>query len=334
LPNELADVSVRVEFDGDEEPDYVYWVNKNEFKNEVFSHPLFVGERVKVDLRLPLGYKVANWTVNGTLTEDPSTTMTIDSASAEGTDIQVLLTKDEEFKIPRLFINEVCASNGATLDEFGSAPDWIEIYNASDKDINLGGLFISDDLTNLRKFRIADSVPALTTVPARGYISLWADKETEQGVTHLGFELPKGRSQTIVLSKEVDGNLVTIDSVSYLPHENGESFARVSYYPESIWNVTSKPTFAKENRFPLTDVENFVSETTSVLAYVNPATEELFIVNTENGSPFWIVEGNGKVVSSGTWNGDGIDISKVSKGLFVLVINNGKQNIGIKLIKR
>jgi hypothetical protein len=119
-----------------------------------------------------------------------------------------------------------------------------------------------------------------------------------------------------------------------LPHENGESFARVSYYPESIWNVTSKPTFAKENRFPLSDVEKFVSETTSVLAYINPATEGLFIVNAENGSPFWIVEGNGKVVSSGTWNGDGIDISKVSKGLFVLVINNGKQNIGIKLIKR
>jgi hypothetical protein len=64
------------------------------------------------------------------------------------------------------------------------------------------------------------------------------------------------------------------------------------------------------------------------------ATEELFVVNAEYGSLFWIVEGNGKVVSSGTWNGDGIDISKVSKGLFVLVINNGRQNIGIKLIKR
>lgn len=252
------------------------------------------------------------------------------------TEIKAVFEKDENYKPAEtpLYINEVCASNNVFADEAYEDEDWIEIYNASDKDINLGGLFISDDLTNLRKFRIADSVPALTTVPARGYISLWADKETEQGVTHLGFELPKGRSQTIVLSKEVDGNLVTIDSVSYLPHENGESFARVSYYPESIWDITSKPTFAKENRFPLTDVEKLVSETTSVLAYINPATEELFIVNAENGSPFWIVEGNGKVVSSGTWNGDGIDISKVSKGLFVLVINNGGQNVGIKLIKR
>jgi hypothetical protein len=254
----------------------------------------------------------------------------------ENTEIKAVFEKDESYKPTEtpLYINEVCASNNVFVDEVYEDEDWIEIYNASDNDIDLGGLFISDDLTNLRKFRIADSVPALTTVPARGHISLWADKETEQGVTHLGFELPKGRSQTIVLSKEVDGNLVTIDSVSYLPHENGESFARVSYYPESIWNVTSKPTFAKENRFPLTDVENFVSETASVLAYVNPATEKLFVVNAEYGSLFWIVEGNGKVVSSGTWNGDGIDISKVSKGLFVLVINNGRQNIGIKLIKR
>ena len=34
-------------------------------------------------------------------------------------------------------------------DEDGDAPDWIEIYNPTDNDIDLGGYFLSDDANNL-----------------------------------------------------------------------------------------------------------------------------------------------------------------------------------------
>lgn len=43
-------------------------------------------------------------------------------------------------------INEFVSSNGSTLaDEDGDQPDWIEIYNPTDQDIDLAGWFLSDD---------------------------------------------------------------------------------------------------------------------------------------------------------------------------------------------
>ncbi len=226
LTNELADVTVRVEFDGDETPDYVYWVNKNEFKNEVFSQPLFVGERVKVELRLPLGYKVANWTINGTLTEDPSTTMIIDSASAKGTDIQVLLTKDEEFKIPRLFINEVCASNGTTLDEFGSAPDWIEIYNSEAYDVDLAGMVVKNVTAGAKS-----TIPygsSSSVIPAKGHAVLWADKGKNNGSLHLNFKLNDAIEQKLQLIMPLTTGDTLIDEMTYKLHERNFSYGRVT----------------------------------------------------------------------------------------------------------
>lgn len=226
LKNELADVTVRIEFDGDEEPDYVYWVNKNEFKNEVFNQQLFIGERVKVELRLPIGYKVANWTINGTLTEDPSTTMTIDSASVDGTDIQVLLTKDENFRIPKLFINEVCASNGATLDEFGSAPDWIEIYNSEAYDVDLAGMVIKNVTAGAKS-----AIPygsSSSVIPAMGHAVLWADKGKNVGALHLNFKLNDAIEQKLQLIMPLTTGDTLIDEMTYKLHERNFSYGRVS----------------------------------------------------------------------------------------------------------
>ncbi len=47
-------------------------------------------------------------------------------------------------------INEAMSKNFDSIsDEDGDAPDWIEIYNPTDNDIDLGGYFLSDDANNL-----------------------------------------------------------------------------------------------------------------------------------------------------------------------------------------
>ena len=49
-------------------------------------------------------------------------------------------------------INEVMASNGDTIrDSLGESPDWIELKNVSDDDIDLSGLCLSDGKKNLEK---------------------------------------------------------------------------------------------------------------------------------------------------------------------------------------
>ena len=52
----------------------------------------------------------------------------------------------------------------------------------------------------------------MTTVPSNGYLLLWADNDTSQGILHLGFKL-SGSGESILL-KNVDG-ISIVDSVSF-----------------------------------------------------------------------------------------------------------------------
>jgi len=54
-----------------------------------------------------------------------------------------------------LFINEFMAENKtAVTDEYSEHDDWIEIYNAGPTSVNLGGMYLTDDLSNPTKWMI------------------------------------------------------------------------------------------------------------------------------------------------------------------------------------
>jgi hypothetical protein len=54
-----------------------------------------------------------------------------------------------------LFINEFMAENKTNVtDEFGEHDDWIEIYNAGPAPVDLGGMYLTDDLSNPTKWMI------------------------------------------------------------------------------------------------------------------------------------------------------------------------------------
>ena len=61
-------------------------------------------------------------------------------------------------------INEILANSG-------SAADWIELHNRTQSPIDISGWFLSDDGTNLSKYRI----PAGTILPAGGYVTYYED---------------------------------------------------------------------------------------------------------------------------------------------------------------
>lgn len=78
---------------------------------------------------------------------------------------------------PRLFINEFMASNGETIaDRFGDYSDWIEIYNDEDEPVDMSGMYLTDDLTRPGMWRFPDGV----TIPAKGFILVWADNNPER----------------------------------------------------------------------------------------------------------------------------------------------------------
>lgn len=85
-------------------------------------------------------------------------------------------------------INEVCTKNTRQADkhkEDGQLCDWIELYNQSDNDISLAGWGISD-----RPKKVKHVFAAGVTVPARGFLVLWACGEETTSDKNGGVSLP------------------------------------------------------------------------------------------------------------------------------------------------
>ncbi|HBR86313.1 MAG TPA: hypothetical protein DEA65_00515, partial [Candidatus Marinimicrobia bacterium] len=77
--------------------------------------------------------------------------------------------------------NEIMSSNGATIyDEDGDTPDWIELYNSGDNNINLNGHGITDDPSDPFKWVF----PNIEISP-QDYILLFAsEKDRREWVPH------------------------------------------------------------------------------------------------------------------------------------------------------
>ncbi|MEJ2494195.1 MAG: lamin tail domain-containing protein [Ignavibacteriaceae bacterium] len=85
-----------------------------------------------------------------------------------------LLTANNFAQTPHIFINEFLASNLTTnpdMVDFDDFSDWIELYNDETSAVDIGGFYITDDLTQPMKWQI----PANTIIPAKGYFLIWAD---------------------------------------------------------------------------------------------------------------------------------------------------------------
>ena len=77
-------------------------------------------------------------------------------------------------------INEIVSSNGIMLyDEDGDTPDWIELYNIGDQEINLNGYGITDDPENLSKWIF----PSIVIEPNNFLLIFASNKNRKEIVT-------------------------------------------------------------------------------------------------------------------------------------------------------
>ncbi len=112
-----------------------------------------------------------------------------------------------------IFINEFMASNDQTIaDENDEFDDWVEIYNADTIPFDLGGKYVTDDLSEPDKWQIPTTNPRLTTVPAGGYLIIWFDGDEDQGELHVSPKL--GGSGEQIGLYDADGS-TPIDTLSY-----------------------------------------------------------------------------------------------------------------------
>ena len=130
----------------------------------------------------------------------------------------------------RVFINEWMADNTGVLADpaDGDYEDWFELYNPEAEAVDLGGCYLTDNLTNKAQFLI----PAGTVIRAQGYLLAWADGETGQNSTnrpdlHVSFKLDKAGEALGLFAP--DGT--PIDAVTFGPQTNNVSEKR---YPDKM----------------------------------------------------------------------------------------------------
>ena len=87
-------------------------------------------------------------------------------------------------------INEILAANSKAIQDLeGEYDDWIELYNAGDMPVDIGGMYLTDDLADPTKWQVPADNPATTTIAAHGYFLIWADGDTADRGLHASFKL-------------------------------------------------------------------------------------------------------------------------------------------------
>ncbi len=147
-----------------------------------------------------------------------------------------------------LFVNEILATNIQALpDEQGEYDDWFELYNASDDSVNIGGLCFTDNENTPCRWQLPLHFPAKTTLPPYGFLLLWADGQTEQGLLHTNFKLSAGGERVAVYQRVGTGyvereNLVfgqQSPDISWGRYPDGSADTRMMYPTPSATNVSS-----------------------------------------------------------------------------------------------
>ena len=115
-------------------------------------------------------------------------------------------------------INEVMTSNkGAVPDETGDFPDWIEVYNNTDSDLDISGFGLTDELISAAKW----TFPEGSVLPARGYLVVFCSGDPTRGKMHTPFKL--SASDEVILS---NASGKAVDSITLKPVTSGYSLGR------------------------------------------------------------------------------------------------------------
>lgn len=174
-------------------------------------------------------------------------------------------------------INEVSAANSIYINDSYKKNDWIELINTTDADINIAGMYISDNVKKPNKYQVPTNNAALNTIiPAHGYKIIWCDKLDNKTDIHTSFKL-SAEGGDVVISK--DGYQ---DVLTYTAHTGVQTFGR---YPDGANDtyLMNIPTISKANRLgsyderyiepePIPDdIRTYTKEGGLTIAYVGGA---------------------------------------------------------------
>ena len=233
----------------------------------------------------------------------------------------------------QLVINEFMASNDSWAipgeipgDEF---PDWIEIYNTGDADIDMAGWYATDDLSDLIQWQFPFDMPELTVVPAQGYLLLLCDKlDTINGALHTNFKL-SGSAEELAISQD---GVTIIDGYTYcedgcdLPSPGTDNSAGRNGDGAGLWIVylidsDFEPSPGTANDFVVSVNSISKADFTPLSVYPNPTTGSEVDFNKNVNIQIYNLTGQmlfaDKHVSR-------LDVSQFNSGLYLIQTDEGE----------
>lgn len=149
-----------------------------------------------------------------------------------------------EQSIHPVCINEVSGSNDSYVNEYGKKGDWVELYNTTDEEIDIEGMFLSDKVDNPFKYQISKAGTSVKTIiPAHGHLLVWCDNlASTASALHAPFKV-SGQGGVILLTA---ADRSWTDALAYGAHDAN---ATVGRFPDGTKEVylMDHPTIAKTN---------------------------------------------------------------------------------------
>ena len=161
-----------------------------------------------------------------------------------------LTEMDKETRgVTPVVINEVSADNEIFINEYYKKSDWIELYNTTDEDIDISGMYISDNASRTTKYQIpAYDGTVNTIIPAHGFLVLWCDKTDDLTQLHTSFKLDAEGGDVFLTASDLSWT----NTLSYPQHNGWHSVGRFPDGAESIY-MFAMPSISKTNNLIFAD---------------------------------------------------------------------------------
>lgn len=176
-----------------------------------------------------------------TLPEDGNVTLVATYEPLDATELA-------QSNVHPIMINEVSAANDIYINDYQKKADCFELYNTTDEDIDIAGMYLSDKITNPKKMQVvaASKGAYSTVVPAHGYLIVWADKKASLTQLHASFKLDADSGCVIITAADESW----ADTLTYCKHSAQQT---VGLYPDggSVAYVFEQPTIGQTNQFSM-----------------------------------------------------------------------------------
>ncbi len=238
-------------------------------------------------------------------------------------------------------INEVSAANDVFVSDYFKKSDWLELYNTTDQDVDIRGMYLTDNINKPEKYQIPEDDPYINTIiPAHGYKVIWCDKKDNKSTAiHASFKLDAD-SGVVMLSRVNDSEIVFSDTLRYVGHEGTESFGR---FPDGYKHsaIMSRPTPGSANicdayvlsqaRYEVvTGVEQITEADENGLNIVFVGDNRVNIKSNDgNINTVTIYTTSGALIMEDTFNSDfeTINLNGLPHGMYVMKVTDDNGNM-------